>query len=905
MANFNPHKYVSTLPSVLEPNSVYFVRSGVGFDLYITNNVGSVIAYPLNVPKGDKGDKGDTGAKGDKGDKGDTGEAGAKGDPGIQGIQGVKGDTGAKGDPGPQGIQGIQGKVGPQGIQGLKGDTGPKGDTGSAASINDVQGLSDALLAKASLVNGKVPASQLQDARQYPNAVTNLSAVPSSSLSAAVASVQANAADASVLFIGDSVTFGAFSGSNTAPTPAAYQNAYPARLAAFASAYVPTSTQVRAGDGEAGAALINASDPSISIGTWTVGPGATMGGKYFTASTSGSPMTVTGSQDWDAFELIYVRAGAAEAINVGAVALSSTGATTVSVDAKNGTGTSVARLTLTKATAGPGAVTITPTLDSGETFYVIGWVFRNSKKRAIHFVNAGVRGANSGTSNATPLGLSRMNAIDYVMAGAINGVWKPALTFIMVGINDARSGGLNPGVTAYKTNMQVLITEARKTGSVVLVVPPDIAPAAEGPVPFSDYRAAIYDLAATNGLAVVDMQKVLGTYAQSVANGTQQDDLHPNALGHEKMAAALQQVIVQAVAGSAPVAASGLEVGDILITARAPGAKYLPANGASYNRSAYPTLSPLMPDGGRTALTSWTNQTTPVSGSWAHMAYGNGVFVAVPRNGWEYITSPDGVTWSRRSFATSYNWGGLTFGNGLFVLLVYGASFCFTSPDGIVWTQRTMPAIGSSYYTGVAYGNGLFVAVVQNSNTYATSPDGITWTVRNSSNFTASNVYFGGGVFVVLGTNQLYTSPDGITWNQQTIATGQWKYGAYGNGRHVIWMEYNESYTYYAMSYDGINWTTQNQPNYAANLIYAYGQFVAFSANGGCYVSATGLPNSWTYVAMNGYLGHAAVAAQGKIVAIAPYYIPLTSNQLIDTTKLMVPSLNYEAPLVAYIKAEN
>lgn len=48
MAQFKVHKFVSALPSTLEPDAVYFVRAGTGFDLYVTNSSGTVVAYELN-----------------------------------------------------------------------------------------------------------------------------------------------------------------------------------------------------------------------------------------------------------------------------------------------------------------------------------------------------------------------------------------------------------------------------------------------------------------------------------------------------------------------------------------------------------------------------------------------------------------------------------------------------------------------------------------------------------------------------------------------------------------------------------------------------------------------------------------------------------------------------------------
>lgn len=43
------HKHVVALPAVLEANAVYHVRRGSGFDLYVTNASGVIVAYPLNV----------------------------------------------------------------------------------------------------------------------------------------------------------------------------------------------------------------------------------------------------------------------------------------------------------------------------------------------------------------------------------------------------------------------------------------------------------------------------------------------------------------------------------------------------------------------------------------------------------------------------------------------------------------------------------------------------------------------------------------------------------------------------------------------------------------------------------------------------------------------------------------
>lgn len=43
------HKVVAALPSPLEPDSIYYVRVGAGFDIYVTNSLGVIASYPLNA----------------------------------------------------------------------------------------------------------------------------------------------------------------------------------------------------------------------------------------------------------------------------------------------------------------------------------------------------------------------------------------------------------------------------------------------------------------------------------------------------------------------------------------------------------------------------------------------------------------------------------------------------------------------------------------------------------------------------------------------------------------------------------------------------------------------------------------------------------------------------------------
>lgn len=47
---YNAEKVVAQLPNTLEPNTVYHVRTGEGFDLYVSDSTGT-IAHKINETK--------------------------------------------------------------------------------------------------------------------------------------------------------------------------------------------------------------------------------------------------------------------------------------------------------------------------------------------------------------------------------------------------------------------------------------------------------------------------------------------------------------------------------------------------------------------------------------------------------------------------------------------------------------------------------------------------------------------------------------------------------------------------------------------------------------------------------------------------------------------------------------
>lgn len=114
-------------------------------------------------------------------------------------------------------------------------------------------------------------------------------------------------------------------------------------------------------------------------------------------------------------------------------------------------------------------------------------------------------------------------------------------------------------------------------------------------------------------------------------------------------------------------------------------------------------------DGGLT----WTSRTLPSSQNWISVTYGNGRFVAVANTaGTAAAYSLDGVTWTA-STITSATYTHVAYGQGVF-LAVSQSTQAASSEDGIVWTSRTMSTAANGF-SSIAFGNpnqsGIWAAV--------------------------------------------------------------------------------------------------------------------------------------------------------------------------------------------------
>lgn len=192
------------------------------------------------------------------------------------------------------------------------------------------------------------------------------------------------------------------------------------------------------------------------------------------------------------------------------------------------------------------------------------------------------------------------------------------------------------------------------------------------------------------------------------------------------------------------------------------------------------------------------------------IAYGAGMFVIVgvrQFSSYDIMTSPDGVTWTARSIS-NHEWTSVTYGNGLFVA-VSKDGYRMTSADGINWTAAALPA--DKDWSSVIYAGGQFVAVGEAGTGGAmTSPDGTTWTLRTAANGAWTSVTYGAGTYVATawsGAVQSMSSTDGITWTGHAVPeASEWLSVTYGDGLFVS-VSWNASGNRVMTSTDGAVWT--------------------------------------------------------------------------------------------------
>jgi hypothetical protein len=259
------------------------------------------------------------------------------------------------------------------------------------------------------------------------------------------------------------------------------------------------------------------------------------------------------------------------------------------------------------------------------------------------------------------------------------------------------------------------------------------------------------------------------------------------------------------------------------------------------------------------------------------VTYGNGIFVAVGKDG-TIATSPDGASWVLRNSGTICTFDGIAYGNNAFVAV--GCSI-ITSPDGVNWIVRK----SATDLSGIAYGNDIFVSV-GGENIILNSVDGINW----YSSLTSKNYYLKGYIedlfslisnFLIKESYALCMlgpgpSLDGVTFGNDTFLV----VGAYGSSEPCYPSQDARS----LISHDGVNWTSSRITlGHLKAVTYGNGMFVAVGYFGRILTSSNGL--NWTDRISGTTTTLRGVAyGEGFFVAVGDNGIILTSPDSINWT---------------------
>ncbi|HEX3793941.1 MAG TPA: SGNH/GDSL hydrolase family protein [Acidimicrobiales bacterium] len=338
----------------------------------------------------------------------------------------------------------------------------------------------------------------------------------------AVANVKARKSSSKVLFVGTSITFGAGVGFKF-PT-----QSVPAYFAQLAHAAIAPATQ------SLGAITpVTPHDSRFSVGSgWYAeggGPGLGWADVGYIAGNPGAgslTFTPAPKQKVDTFDLWYIggpTSGSMEASVNGARA------TTIHTTMKGG-------IRVTKTTirckAGTSNVLSVNSVTKGTVFLFAIDAYRASAA-ALHIGNAGVSGLGSAKHWATASVGSSLACLE---------AYRPSLTVIALGGDDALLTGPPTSAAAFTKSVQSLIGAAKRSGDVLLWTEPLSVPGALVSVPAEQsFASALYRLAAANNVGLVDIAKLFVSGPSAASRGLFYDQYHPNKKGNALIAKALAE----------------------------------------------------------------------------------------------------------------------------------------------------------------------------------------------------------------------------------------------------------------------------------------------------------------------------------------------------------------------------
>jgi lysophospholipase L1-like esterase len=314
---------------------------------------------------------------------------------------------------------------------------------------------------------------------------------------AAMGKVLAQTGYARFAFLGDSTVAGAYGGNSGT-------NSWPARFIALLE---------KAGYPKLGTGLVAcfnnyaAAEPRITLYSGTVSLSAfsnmvtnstTLNGVQFDTTTTGEVGTV--------MDVFYDNSSAPFDVNID-------GGAKVRVTPPGGNSIGIYSVTgLANTTHQAIAWRVSGTMR------ILGFRLRANAAYGVDSYNAGISGAKTDSLASTNFQHVTQTAV--TAAG-----WNADCVFIMCETNDA---GQATAVATFKANLQTAINTAKAASTDIVLV-------AGFPLNGTDlttYTAALYQLADSNDLPLIDMQARWGTWAAANALGQYSDNAHPTASGY-------------------------------------------------------------------------------------------------------------------------------------------------------------------------------------------------------------------------------------------------------------------------------------------------------------------------------------------------------------------------------------
>lgn len=356
-------------------------------------------------------------------------------------------------------------------------------------------------------------------------AIGNVTRANTNHWRAARGKVQAGIQNARILCCGNSITAGYYATGST-DTANMASKSYPTQLAQILTAAgLNASWQSWIGNNNEADWGSTGTDSRIVLGSWTNSGVGAFGGNVLTLGATGQTlMSFTPLTAVDTVEVFALRNSASNHITIAV-----DGGATLSTYTPGGPAGSPP---VTHGTSGAIALgslathAIQANITTAVSTFLVGMIAYNSTVKEVSVLRAGWQG---GTIN------SLINAARPYTDGIL--LSAPDLTLLAMTRNDATSA---TDITTFKSLYQTVLTACLTSGDVILVIEPmGNAPASQ----YAPYVAAVYDLAATNNLPVIDFTQLWDAYANITT--WYADAIHPNGFAYGEMARQIAEILMQ------------------------------------------------------------------------------------------------------------------------------------------------------------------------------------------------------------------------------------------------------------------------------------------------------------------------------------------------------------------------